>query len=51
MIFQFLPIKALDSDKEMSVGSNDLTGEIAIHFPINQSCLIRDFSGNAGNNN
>ena len=39
--------KTLYNDAEPSEGSRNLSGEIAIHFPVNQSRLINNFSENA----
>ena len=47
LISHSLSAKTLHLAGETSDGSKNLSGEIAIHFPVNQSRLIRDFSGNA----
>ena len=46
-VFSFQSAKALENSGGPSENSRNLSGEIAIHFPVNQSRLIRDYSGNA----
>ena len=47
LIFNVLTAKALRIGNEPPVDSKSLSGELAIYYPVNQSRLIRNFSGNA----
>jgi len=46
-VSQALLANALHVAREPFDGSRSLSGEIAIHFPVNQSRLMTDYSGNA----
>ena len=47
LIVQTLQAKEIRSVGMTPAGQGNQSGEIAIHFPVNQSRLLRDFSGNA----
>ena len=46
LVFDALPAKVPNKSGAVPTKTEELTGEIAIHFPVNQSRLIKDFSGN-----
>ena len=45
-VFQVLIVKASYNSQEVEINYGNLTGEIAIYFPVGQSRLINDFSVN-----
>ena len=47
LMIQVLQAKEVASDGVSPAGTASQSGELAIHFPVNQSRLIKDFSGNA----
>lgn len=47
LVSQIVPAKALHNVEVIPIEPENATGEVSIYFPVNQSRLLRDFSGNA----